>query len=113
MQYYLAVDLGASSGKMLLGSVDNGKTILEEVHRFDNNLVEKNGHLCWETDKLYANIVQGLKSCKKIGKIPATMGIDTWGVDFVLLDSSFNMLGNSVAYRDSRTEKMDILSKSI
>lgn len=109
MQYYLAVDLGASSGKMLLGSVDNGKIILEEVHRFDNNLVEKNGHLCWETDKLYANIVQGLKSCKKIGKIPATMGIDTWGVDFVLLDSSFNMLGNSVAYRDSHTEKMDAI----
>lgn len=107
MQYYLAVDIGASSGKMLLGSVENGRILLEEVHRFDNNLVEKDGHLCWETENLFESIVQGLKNCKALGKIPVTMGIDTWGVDFVLLDEEYRMLGNSVAYRDSRTEKMD------
>ncbi len=107
MRYYLAVDLGASSGKMILGHVEDGRIILEEVHRFDNNLVEKNGRLCWDLENLFDCIVQGLKNCKAAGKIPQTLGIDTWGVDFVLLDRDYNMLGDSVAYRDRRNEGMD------
>ena len=107
MRYYLAVDLGASSGKMILGHVEDGRIILEEVHRFDNNLVEKNGRLCWDLENLFDCIVQGLKNCKAAGKIPQTLGIDTWGVDFVLLDRNYNMLGDSVAYRDRRNEDMD------
>jgi rhamnulokinase len=107
LRYYLAVDLGASSGKMILGHVEDGRIILEEVHRFDNNLVEKNGRLCWDLENLFDCIVQGLKNCKAAGKIPQTLGIDTWGVDFVLLDRDYNMLGDSVAYRDRRNEGMD------
>ena len=107
MKYYLAVDIGASSGKMFLGHAEDGRIVLEEVHRFDNNLVERDGHLCWDTEALFQSILHGLKNCKEIGKVPVTMGIDTWGVDFVLLDRDFNLLGNSVAYRDSRTDGMD------
>lgn len=107
MNYYLAVDIGASSGKMLLGSNDNGRIVLQEVHRFDNQTVSKDGHLCWDTSSLFENIIEGLKRCREIGKIPLTVGIDTWAVDFVLLDKNHNMLGNSVAYRDGRTQGMD------
>ena len=87
-KYYLAVDIGASSGRHILGHVEDGKIILEEVYRFENRLVQKNGHLCWEFDRLFKEIVNGIKECKNIGKIPASMGIDTWGVDFVLLDEN-------------------------
>ncbi len=107
--YYLAVDIGASSGRHILAHLENGKIILEEMHRFENKLVEKNGHLCWDTDHLFAGIVEGMKKCGDAGKIPYSMGIDTWGVDFVLLDKDGNMIGDAVAYRDSRTEGMDTL----
>ena len=105
--YYLAVDIGASSGRHILAHLENGKIVLEEMHRFENKLVEKNGHLCWDTEHLFGGIVEGMKKCAAAGKIPLSMGIDTWGVDFVLLDKDGNMIGDPVAYRDSRTEGMD------
>lgn len=105
--YYLAVDIGASSGRHILGHIENGKIVLEEVYRFENRLVQKNGHLCWEFDRLFDEIVNGIAACKKLGKIPVSMGIDTWGVDFVLLDENDKVLGDTVAYRDSRTEGVD------
>ncbi len=105
--YYLAVDIGASSGRHILAHNENGKIVLEEVHRFKNGLVEKNGHLCWDTERLFDGIVTGMKKCAELGKIPQSMGIDTWGVDFVLLDEAGAVLGDTVAYRDSRTEGMD------
>ncbi len=104
MNYYLAVDIGASSGRHILGHVENGKMLLEEMYRFDNNLIEKDGRLCWDTQALFESIVNGMKACSAAGKIPATMGIDTWAVDFVLLDANDNILGDTVAYRDKRTE---------
>ena len=107
--YYLAVDIGASSGRHILAHVENGKIILEEMHRFENKLVEKNGHLCWDTEHLFGGILEGMKKCAEAGKIPLSMGIDTWGVDFVLLDEQGNLIGDAVAYRDSRTEGMDAL----
>lgn len=106
-KYYLAVDIGASSGRHMLASIENGKIVLEEMYRFKNQLVEKNGHLCWEIDRLFQEILNGIKACGKAGKIPYSMGIDTWGVDFVLLDKDDRILGDTVAYRDSRTEGMD------
>ncbi len=105
--YYLAVDIGASSGRHILAHQENGKIVLEEVHRFKNGLVETNGHLCWDTDMLFDGIVAGMKKCAELGKIPQSMGIDTWGVDFVLLDAAGKVLGDTVAYRDSRTQDMD------
>ena len=105
--YYLAIDIGASSGRHILGRLQDGKLELEEIHRFQNGMVTKNGHLCWDTDALFAEILTGLKKCKQIGKIPHSVGIDTWGVDFVLLDAGGHPLGDAVAYRDSRTQGMD------
>ena len=106
-QYYLAIDIGASSGRHILGSVENGKIVLEEVFRFDNKQVHKNGHDCWDMDNLWNGILGGLKACKELGKIPKTVGIDTWAVDFVLLDENDNLVGDAVAYRDGRTQGMD------
>ena len=105
--YYLAVDIGASSGRHILGSLQNGKIVLEEMYRFENKLVEKNGHLCWDLAHLYREIVAGMKACKAAGKVPSSMGIDTWAVDFVLLDDKNQILGDTVAYRDGRTQGMD------
>ncbi len=102
--YHLAVDIGASSGRHILGWLDNGVMKYEEVYRFYNGLDEIDGTLCWNTERLFSEIVNGMKKCAEIGKIPATMGIDTWGVDFVLLDKDGNKIGNAVGYRDSRTE---------
>lgn len=105
--YYLAIDIGASSGRHILGWLENGKIRLEEIHRFENKLVKKEGHLCWDLEHLFDEVVTGLKKCGELNRIPATVGIDTWGVDFVLLDGSGKVLGQPVAYRDSRTDGMD------
>lgn len=105
--YYLAVDIGASSGRHILGTVKDGKISLEEIYRFDNGMKKKNGHLCWDAEALFYEIKQGMKRCAQIGKIPTSMGIDTWAVDFVLLDGDGKVLGDAVGYRDDRTKGMD------
>ena len=114
MNYYLAIDIGASSGRHILGHVEDGKLVLEEMYRFDNLQIRKNGHDCWDMDNLWNGVLSGLKACKEAGKLPVTMGIDTWGVDYVLLDENDQVLGDAVAYRDSRNEGMDaVVSKFI
>lgn len=105
--YYLAVDIGASSGRHILGHMEEGKMVLEEVYRFENRFVTKNGHLCWELDCLFREIVTGMKVCKERRTVPVSMGIDTWGVDFVLLDRQDRVLGDTVSYRDGRTDGID------
>ncbi len=105
--YYLAVDIGASSGRHILGTMEGGTMKLEEIYRFENGMEERNGHLCWSHDKLFAEILTGLRKCKELGKIPVSMGVDTWGVDFVLLDEHDQILGDTVGYRDGRTRGMD------
>ena len=107
MKYYAAVDMGASSGRLILGWLENGKFQLEEVHRFENGMVKKGDELCWEFDRIFKEIVTALKKCKEIGKIPVSVGVDTWGVDFVLLDKEEKVVGNTVGYRDHRTDGMD------
>lgn len=107
MKYFLAIDIGASSGRHILGHMDNGKIRLEEIYRFDNGMENKDGHLVWDVEKLFTNIKEGLKVCKKINKIPETMGIDTWAVDYVLLDKENNIIGKTYGYRDHRTDGVD------
>ena len=107
IKYYLAVDIGASSGRHILGWMDKGKIRMEEIYRFENKLEKRNGHLCWDLDHLFHEVVEGLRKCKELNRIPESVGIDTWGVDFVLLDANGNVLGNTVAYRDGRTKGMD------
>ncbi len=113
MNYYLAIDIGASSGRHILSYIENGKIKLEEVYRFDNTQKRIGNYDCWDIDFLIEHIVSGLAACKTLGKIPKTVGIDTWAVDFVLLDKDNKVLGNSVTYRDKRTNGMDSLVESI
>lgn len=105
--YYLAIDIGASSGRHILGYVKEGKMELEEIYRFDNQQVQRNGHVCWDLDNLWKGIIEGMKVCGQTGRIPKTIGIDTWGVDYVLLDQNNQLIGDAVAYRDDRTEGID------
>lgn len=86
--YYLAVDIGASSGRHILSHIENGKLVLEEIYRFENNLVADEIGLVWDIDSLFAEVLRGIKKCKEIGKIPKSIAIDTWGVDYVLLDEN-------------------------
>ena len=109
MNYHLAIDIGASSGRHILGHVEDGKIVLEEVYRFDNSQIRKDGHDCWDMAALSRAVIAGLKACKDAGKVPATIGIDTWGVDFVLLDAQGLPCSDMVAYRDARTEGADAL----
>lgn len=114
MNYYLAVDIGASSGRHILGSVEQGKIKLEEIYRFENGIKKVGDEYCWDIKKLFSEIKNGINKCKEIGKIPSSIGIDTWAVDFVLLDKNDEILGNTVAYRDDRTEgKMEQAFKVI
>ena len=114
MKYYLAVDIGASSGRHILAHVEDGKMILEEVYRFENGASKRNGHDCWDLEHLYQSILNGMKACGEMGKAPVSMGIDTFGVDFVLLDDNGEIIGDTVAYRDARNEGMDkIVEKTV
>ncbi len=103
-KYFLAIDIGASSGRHILGSFNDGKIELEEVYRFKNGAITENGSLVWDIKGLFNSIVEGLIECKKLGKIPCSIGIDTWGVDYALLDKEDNLIGNVFSYRDSRTQ---------
>lgn len=105
--YYLAVDIGASSGRHMLAHMEDGVMCLEEVYRFENGMQEIDGTLCWDFDRLFSEIKKGMKKCRELGRIPVSVGIDTWGVDFVLLDKDDKVLGQCVGYRDGRTEGMD------
>ena len=113
MKYHLAVDIGASSGRHILGHVEQGRIVLEEVYRFENGPKKRGGRLCWDFDALAREVVNGLKACAKLGKVPATLGVDTWGVDFALVDREGRVLGDTVAYRDSRTQGMDALVEEL
>lgn len=106
-KYYLAIDIGASGGRHILGHMENKRLVLEEIYRFDNGMEERDGQLCWNVDRLFDEIKKGMKLCRKEGKIPYSMGIDTWAVDFVLLDAEGRRVGNAVSYRDDRNRGMD------
>lgn len=107
MKYYLAIDIGASGGRHMLGHMDNGRMRMEEIYRFPNEIQERDGTLCWDIDYIFSEVLAGIKKCAQVGKMPYSLGIDTWGVDFVLLDSKDKRLGPAVSYRDGRTKDMD------
>ena len=103
--YYLAIDIGASSGRHILGYIENEKLCLEEIYRFDNNIKNENGTLIWDVDNLSAEVKSGISKCKELGKLPKTIAIDTWGVDYVLLDEYNKEILPAISYRDGRTEE--------
>ena len=104
MKHYLAIDIGASSGRHILGHLEKGQIKLEEIYRFENCMKKVDGHLIWDTEELFSNVMAGLKECAKLGIVPQSVAIDTWGVDYVLLDNELKELTPVFAYRDARTE---------
>lgn len=106
MSYYLAIDIGASSGRHILSTYENGKLSCQEIYRFENGFVKTDAGLIWDIDSLFENVVKGIAKCKEAGKIPSTLAIDTWGVDYVLLDKDKKEIYPAMSYRDSRTEKI-------
>ena len=107
-KFFFAVDLGATSGRTIIGSISEGKLHLEEVTRFPNNLIEQGGHFYWDIHALYFEIIRGLKDVARRGLDITSIGIDTWGVDFVFIGSDGAILRNPRAYRDPITfEAMD------
>jgi rhamnulokinase len=103
---YLAFDLGAESGRAILGQIENGRIALRELHRFQNRMVPLHGHLYWDLLHLFAEIQHALQLAGREKIALAGIGVDTWGVDFGLLDRDGNLLANPVAYRDHRTDGM-------
>ena len=107
MQVYISIDLGAGSGRLVAGVYDEGKLRLEEVHRFENNGVEIMEGCYWNTIGLFESILEGLhKASEKYGDAIVSIGADTWGCDYALLDEQGNMLGGHRQYRDPRIEAM-------
>lgn len=106
-RYFLAVDIGASSGRHILGSVEAGKLKITEIYRFENGMANKDGRLLWDVEHLFDEIINGMKECAKLGKIPESMSVDTWAVDYVLLDEKDRVLGDTYGYRDERTTGCD------
>lgn len=104
MQYFLAVDIGASSGRHILGWLEDGMLKTEEIYRFKNGATDRGGKLTWNADALYASVLAGLKRAGELGKIPAYIGIDTWAVDYALLDENDGRIGEVFCYRDGRTK---------
>lgn len=103
MRNYLAVDIGASSGRLILGNVRDGKIEIQEIHRFKNGFSKTDGHDRWDIDKLINEIFIGLEKVKKAGINECVLGIDTWAVDYVLIDKSGKKLADPVSYRYTRT----------
>jgi rhamnulokinase len=99
---FLAFDLGAESGRAMLGELADGKLKVREVSRFPNRMLELNGHLFWDVWRLFDEVKAGMRACAEAE--PTSVGIDTWGVDFGLLAKDGTLLGLPCAYRDSRTE---------
>ncbi len=101
---FFAVDLGATSGRTILGMIKSGSIELREINRFPNKIIEANGHFYWDFLGLYQSILEGLKIVAEEGIEIKSIGIDTWGVDFVCFDKNGEVLGNPYSYRDPHTD---------
>jgi len=105
LKRYLAIDIGASSGRHIIGWYENGEIGTEEVYRFSNGIEKKDGHLIWDIEDLYKNVLDGIKKAFKLYPSIESLSIDSWGVDYVLLNGNEEILP-VYAYRDSRTESV-------
>ncbi len=103
---YLAVDFGGGSGRVIAGFLVHGKLKMEEIYRFPNRQVRMGKHVYWDFPALFEEMKNGLKEAARRGYSVSGIGIDTWGVDFGLIDKNGNLLGNPVCYRDERTQGM-------
>lgn len=106
MNYSLGIDIGASSGRHILAYMENEIIKTEEIYRFENGYKMEGDSLVWDIDTLFENVKRGIKRCGEIGKIPKTIAIDTWGVDYVLLDKDEKEIYPCMCYRDARCDKV-------
>ncbi len=104
MKCYLAIDIGASSGRHILGHLEDGQIVTREVHRFHNGVQMQNGSLVWDIEHLVRSVKEGIEIARQIEPDIVSLSIDTWGVDYVLLDGDTEIMP-VYAYRDSRTEQ--------
>lgn len=102
-KYFFAVDLGATSGRTIIGSLVDGKVVLEELTRFNNNLIETGKHFYWDIFALYLEIIKGLKLAAQRHIDIQSIGIDTWGCDIVCVGKDGSIIRNPLAYRDPHT----------
>jgi len=109
METSIAIDIGASSGRAIVGRLESGMITLEEICRFPNDIHFLNGHYRWKIDHIFREICTGLNRTVEKGLNIDSIGVDTWGVDYVLLDEDHRLIELPVAYRDSRTE--DIMDR--
>ncbi len=106
--YYLAIDIGASSGRHIIGSYEGGRIVTKEVYRFPNGMKKnEKGTLVWDIKSLFQNVKAGIARCAELGMSPDYIGIDTWGVDYALIDKNGELIGETVGYRDTRTDGID------
>lgn len=105
MKYYLAIDIGASSGRHIVGWLEDNEIKTDEVFRFPNGTKLQNGHLIWDIKSLFDNVIKGIKAALKKYPEIKTLAIDTWGVDYVLLSNDI-VITPCLAYRDKRTESV-------
>lgn len=111
---YLAADFGGGSGRVIAGWLEDGKLVMEEVHRFGNRQVRLGDHVYWDFPALFEDMKVGLRKAASKGYAVESIGVDTWGVDFGLIDRDGQLLGNPVCYRDARTVGMiDKLFKTV
>src|SRR3954453_18030173 len=107
MGQYLAIDLGAESGRAILGGLFDGKLAIDELHRFPNTPIRDAGRLYWDTSRLWHEIRRGIEIAVSERRIALDgIGVDTWGVDFGLLGRDGTLIGKPFHYRDSRTNRV-------
>ncbi len=116
MTFHLAIDIGASSGRHIVGYLENGLLVTKEVYRFTNGMKNSDGALIWDIQALFDEVLNGLAACREQGFVPSTVAVDTWGVDYVLLDAEGNEILPVFAYRDGGTARVldevaDIVSR--
>lgn len=105
MKSVLAIDIGATSGRAVLARIEGGQLIMEEINRFANTPIKERGHLCWNVDFLFSKILESIQKAVDQSEL-LSIGIDTWGVDFVLMNSEGERLSLPVHYRDGRTNEI-------
>lgn len=107
MSYHIAIDIGASSGRLMLAEVDKDTNLkIQEIHRFENNIKKINEFYRWEINELIYEIILGMEKAKLMGIDKATVGIDTWAVDYCLIDKEGKLIDQPISYRDNRTENI-------
>lgn len=103
---FIAFDLGAESGRTILGTLERNRLTIRQITRFPNEMKSIGGHLHWDIDGLFVNMKEGLRACSRSGIVPQSLGVDTWGVDFGLLGKDGAFLELPITYRDHRTNGM-------